>query len=68
MLGLAWKVLVPLGLFNFLWIAAMIKLPVHTLLQWALVLVGNVAAAAVALTLMGRAAKRYAAQRGVAVA
>lgn len=68
MLGLAWKVLVPLGLFNFLWIAAMIKLPVHILLQWALVLVGNVAAAVVALTLMGRAAKRYAAQRGVAVA
>lgn len=68
MLGLAWKVLVPLGLFNFLWIAAMIKLPVHILLQWALVLIGNVAAAVVALTLMGRAAKRYAAQRGVAVA
>jgi NADH-quinone oxidoreductase subunit H len=67
MLGLAWKVLVPLGLFNFLWIAAMIKLPIPMLLQWALVLVGNVAAAVVALTLMGRAAKRYAAQRGVAV-
>jgi NADH-quinone oxidoreductase subunit H len=68
MLGLAWKVLVPLGLFNFLWIAAMIKLPVPTPLQWALVLAGNVAAAVVALTLMGQAAKRYAAQRGVAVA
>lgn len=68
MLALAWKVLVPLGLFNFLWIAAMIKLPAPTLLQWVLVLAGNVAAAVVTLTLMGQAAKRYAAKHGVAVA
>ncbi len=68
MLALAWKVLVPLGLFNFLWIAAMIKLPVPTLLQWALVLVGNIAATVVTLTLMGQAAKRYAAEHGIAAA
>lgn len=68
MLALAWKVLVPLGLFNFLWVAAMLKLPAPTFVQWALVLVGNVAAALVTLTLMGQAAKRYAARRGVAIA
>jgi NADH-quinone oxidoreductase subunit H len=68
MLALAWKVLVPLGLFNFLWIAVAIKLPVPTLLQWLLVLGGNLAAIMVALTLMGQAAKRYAAQHSRAAA
>lgn len=62
MLALAWKVLTPLGLFNFLWIAAMLKLPAPTFLQWVLVLGGNIVAAFVTLTLMGLAAKRYAAQ------
>lgn len=63
MLALAWKVLVPVALFNLLWIAVAIKLPLPTLVQWLLVLIGNVAAILVALTLMGQAAKRYAAQR-----
>lgn len=65
MLALAWKVLVPLGLFNLLWVAAIVKLPVAVGLQWLLVLAGNVVALMVTLTLMGQAAKRYAAARGV---
>jgi len=68
MLALAWKVLVPLGLFNLLWVAAVVKLPVAVGLQWLLVLAGNVVAIMVTLTLMGQAAKRYAAARGVASA
>ncbi len=65
MLALAWKVLVPLGLFNLLWVAAVVKLPVAVGLQWLLVLAGNIVALMVTLTLMGQAAKRYAAARGV---
>ncbi len=68
MLALAWKVLVPLGLFNLLWVAVVVKLPVAVGLQWLLVLAGNVVAIMVTLTLMGQAAKRYAAARGVASA
>ncbi len=65
MLALAWKVLVPLGLFNLLWVATMIKLPLPVWLQWAFILAGNVLALLVTLTLMGQAAKRYAARRGM---
>jgi NADH-quinone oxidoreductase subunit H len=65
MLALAWKVLVPLGLFNLMWVAVVLKLPLPTLVQWVLILVGNVAAAIVALTLMGQAAKRHAERRGL---
>ena len=60
MLALAWKVLVPLGLFTLLWVAVVIKLPVPTLLQWGLGLGGNLVAIFITLTIMGRSAKRYA--------
>jgi len=66
MLALAWKVLVPLGLFILLWVAVIIKLPVPTLLQWVLGLGGNLVAIFVTLTIMGRSAKRYAAQHKLA--
>ncbi len=66
MLALAWKVLVPLGLFTLLWVAVVIKLPVPTLLQWVLGLGGNLVAIFVTLTIMGQAAKRYAEKRGLA--
>jgi NADH-quinone oxidoreductase subunit H len=66
MLALAWKVLVPLGLFTLLWVAVVIKLPVATWLQWALGLGGNVVAILVTLMIMGQAAKRYAAQHKLA--
>ena len=66
MLALAWKVLVPLGLFTLLWVAVVIKLPVPTLLQWALGLGGNLVAIFVTLTIMGQAAKRYAERRRLA--
>jgi NADH-quinone oxidoreductase subunit H len=66
MLALAWKVLVPLGLFNLLWVGVVIKLPVPSLVQWALGLGGNVIAILVTLAIMGQAAKRYADQHGLA--
>ena len=66
MLALAWKVLVPLGLFTLLWVAVVIKLPVPTLLQWVLGLGGNLVAILITLTIMGQAAKRYAQKRGLA--
>jgi NADH-quinone oxidoreductase subunit H len=66
MLALAWKVLVPLGLFTLLWVAVVIKLPVPTLLQWALGLGGNLVAIFITLTIMGRSAKRYAQKHGLA--
>ncbi len=68
MLAWAWKVLAPLGLFNLLWVAAIIKLTEIVWLQWLLVLIGNITAILITLTLMGQAAKRYAAARGVAAA
>ena len=66
MLALAWKVLVPLGLFTLLWVAVVIKLPVPTLLQWVLGLGGNLVAIFVTLTIMGRSAKRYAQKHALA--
>ena len=66
MLALAWKVLVPLGLFTLLWVAVVIKLPVPTLLQWGLGLGGNLVAIFVTLTIMGRSAKRYAQKHALA--
>jgi NADH-quinone oxidoreductase subunit H len=59
MLGLAWKVLVPASLANLLWIAVVLKLPVPGLVQWILVLGGNVVVLVGALTLLGRSAKRH---------
>jgi NADH-quinone oxidoreductase subunit H len=67
MLAFAWKVLVPASLANLLWVAIALKLPVPTPAQWALILAGNVGIILVALTLLGQAAKRYAARRGLAV-
>ena len=66
MLALAWKVLVPLGLFTLLWVAVVIKLPVPTLLQWGLGLGGNLVAIFITLTIMGRSAKRYAQKHALA--
>ena len=65
MLGFAWKVLVPAALANLLWVAIVLKLPLPTALQWLLVLAGNLTTLVVALTLLGQAAKRYAARRGL---
>ncbi len=66
MLALAWKVLVPLGLFTLLWVAVVIKLPVPTFVQWGLGLAGNLVAIFVTLTIMGRSAKRYAQKHALA--
>jgi NADH-quinone oxidoreductase subunit H len=66
MLALAWKVLVPLGLFTLLWVAVVIKLPAPTWLQWVLGLGGNLVAIFVTLTIMGRSAKQYADKRRLA--
>jgi NADH-quinone oxidoreductase subunit H len=66
MLALAWKVLVPLGLFILLWVAVVIKLPVSTFVQWGLGLGGNLVAIFVTLTIMGRSAKRYAQKHALA--
>jgi len=60
MLGLAWKVLVPVALANLLWVALVLKLPVPRALQWLLFLAGGLAVLAVALGLLGRAARRHA--------
>ena len=65
-LALAWKVLVPLGLFTLLWVAVVIKLPVPTFVQWGLGLGGNLVAIFVTLTIMGRSAKRYAQKHALA--
>jgi NADH-quinone oxidoreductase subunit H len=59
MLGLAWKVLVPVSLVNLLWVAVVLKLPVPAPVQGLLALVGNLAVLVCALTLLGRSAKRY---------
>jgi NADH-quinone oxidoreductase subunit H len=66
MLGLAWKVLVPALLANLLWVAIVLKIAVPTILQWALMLGGNLLILAVAAGMLGRAAKRYAKQRNLA--
>jgi len=65
MMALAWKVLVPASLANLLWIAVMLKLPVPTGVQWALMLAGNIGVLAVTLSLLGQAAKRHAERRGL---
>ncbi|MCU0509166.1 MAG: NADH-quinone oxidoreductase subunit NuoH [Anaerolineae bacterium] len=60
MLGFAWKVLVPATLANLLWVAVILKLPVPQLVQWVLMLGGNLLIIFIAATMLGRAAKRYA--------
>jgi NADH-quinone oxidoreductase subunit H len=68
MLAFAWKVLVPASLANLLWIAVILKLPVPPAAQWVLALGGNVAILAVTLGLLGRSARRFAAQQGTVAA
>jgi NADH-quinone oxidoreductase subunit H len=68
MLGFAWKVLVPISLANLMWAAVVLKLPVPEVLRWLLLLAGNLAVLAVALGLLGRAAKRFAVGRDLAQA
>lgn len=63
MLAFAWKVLVPATLANLLWVAVVLKLPVPNPVQWLLLLGGNLLILLVAATMLGQAAKRYAAQR-----
>jgi hypothetical protein len=63
MLGLAWKVLVPVSLVNLLWVAIVLKLPVPVLVQWVLALGGNLVVLVGALTLLGRNAKQHVAGR-----
>ena len=56
----------PASLANLLWVAIVLKLPVPTLVQWVLMLGGNLAILFVALTMLGRAAKRYAPKHALA--
>jgi NADH-quinone oxidoreductase subunit H len=68
MLHFAWKVLVPASLAGLLWVAIVLKLPVGAAVQYVLILAGNLAIILVALTLLGQAAKRLAAQPSSALA
>ncbi len=62
MLAFAWKVLVPASLANLLWVAVVLKLPVPTPVQWLLLVwAATWLILFAAVTLLGRAAKRYAA-------
>jgi NADH-quinone oxidoreductase subunit H len=60
MMALAWKVLVPAVLVLLLWAALVIKLPLPQFGQWALLFAGNIAVLLATLSLLSRAAKRYA--------
>ena len=66
MLAFAWKVLVPATLANLLWVAVVLKLPAPAPVQWLLLLGGNVLILLAAATMLGRAAKRQAAEHAVA--
>lgn len=68
MLAFAWKVLVPASLANLLWVAVALKLPLPTPVQWILMLGGNLLILFIAATLLGRAAKRHAAEHSLAPA
>lgn len=68
MLGFAWKVLVPATLANLLWVAVILKLPVPQLVQWILMLAGNLVIIVIAATMLGRAAKRHAEQSALSPA
>jgi NADH-quinone oxidoreductase subunit H len=65
MLGFAWKVLVPATLANLLWVAVILKLPIPQLVQWVLMLGGNLLIIFIAATMLGRAAKRHAESRNL---
>ncbi len=60
MLGFAWKVLVPASLASIAWVAIVVKLPVPQAVQYLLMLAGSLADLFVCLTLLGRAARRFA--------
>ena len=66
MLGFAWKVLVPASLANLLWVAAVLVLPVPTAVKYMPAAGRQRRHLVVTLTLLGQAAKRYAAQHGLA--
>jgi len=66
MLGFAWKVLVPASLANLLWVAIVLKIALPAVVQWGLMLVGNLLILAIAAGMLGRAARRYAEQRNLA--
>ena len=66
MLAFAWKVLVPAALANLLWVAVALKLPVPQAVQYAVMLVGNLAILGVTLTLLGQSAKQHAKRHGLA--
>lgn len=72
MLAFAWKVLVPATLANLLWAAVVLQIGRQpealgpTPLQMILLLGGNLLILLAAVTLLGRAAKRYASERGLA--
>jgi NADH-quinone oxidoreductase subunit H len=59
MLNLSWKVLVPTSLVNLFYVALIVKLIPAGWLQGIVLLVGNVIIIAVALGLMGRAARKH---------
>lgn len=65
MLAFAWKVLVPATLANLLWVAVVMKLPAPVAVQYVLLLGGNLVILFVAATLLGQAARRFAARRGL---
>ncbi len=65
MLAFAWKVLVPATLANLLWVAVVLQLPVPVAVQYILLLGGNLVILFVVATLLGQAAKRFAARRGL---
>jgi NADH-quinone oxidoreductase subunit H len=68
MLGLAWKVLVPVSLANLLWIAFVLKLPAPEPVRWGLILAGSLGVLFVTLSVLGRAARRYALSQNLAQA
>ena len=74
MLAFAWKVLVPASLANLLWAAIVLQIgrvPDQvgpSIVQMVLLLVGNLGILSVSALLLGRAARRFAAQRGLVTA
>lgn len=74
MLAFAWKVLVPASLANLLWAAIVLQIGRQpeqvgvNMVQGALLLVGNIGILFVSALLLGRAARRFAAQHGWAAA
>ncbi len=64
MQSFAWKVLVPVALVNLFIVAVALKVSDNVLVQAAFSLGGNIVTLGVTLGLLGRAARRFAEQRG----